>query len=63
MKNWVFHAPVRLINGMIAPLCGQVTGHGARGCNQALYARTVPVTCKKCLLALEKLAVQPEEPK
>ena len=57
MKPWALHAGkapglrCKCFRGTaLNPLCGQQTGYGAKGCDQALIARRpAEVTCRKCL--------------
>lgn len=58
MKDWALHAPGKLrADGVLDPLCGQRTGFGAKGCDQALFGgKWAKVTCKKCLRLLPKVS-------
>lgn len=60
MKGWAFHAKGAVRNdGVTDPLCGTLTGFGAKGCDQALIASSkTKVTCKKC-----KRLLRPKKPK
>ncbi len=54
MKRWVLHAAGRIRGKVRDPLCGQTTGYGSKGCDQALIVPANKVTCKKCLRLLHE---------
>ena len=50
MREWKKHWPGKLrASGVVDPLCGQTTGWGARGCDQAIVTYEIKkLTCAKC---------------